>query len=356
MKEFTYEEFKEYFESKRNYKPLGVHFGGQNWLQYYPEEDCFKLNYVKNRYYDKFVEGRAQALRVEATTKERDKWEMDTVVWIYPERMVIDPQEDMFHYKSLNEHIGKIGVYLSPNKTKGENGMQWEVHRGRKTTKIKGDGELTIHRDGRIETDRPVGVRTFDTEKQKELNRLIINVRRTLTIRAKLGAFQNVSEDQLRKDWDAVYKNQNMNLYRESFLDAIKRVDPEDINSLNPLLFIVRQRTKRYEFRGNRYVHNEPNWKKDFNNAIISCKETLRELSGVISYVPQGDTSCKNPESSHGATPDLQSLNSASDAQSSSSSTVSPSLNDPSLPEKPSTQTIVVHESTLLPSSTSAVA
>lgn len=129
--------------------------------------------------------------------------------------------------------------------------------------------------------DKPILTRTFNKEKQLELNRLIIRVRRALRTRTKLGAFKDLTLDELSKN--PTVKRITENYYISPvavFFQCLTQVDVKNIESFYPMLFVSVRGSFKYYDRDSTAI----NWTNVFNLGVQRNKEHLLKYTGAMVY------------------------------------------------------------------------
>lgn len=359
----NYSAAEQLFQKKKQQKFIGVYLRHNVWLNYEGANNRFAVNYVHSRYVEDVREVTdrngnliKQPYSRMATVKERDKWSMRPVAYIYPDRVELWKPEG-FNNNSTNTANTIFSSYFdfhyTRNPSKKQDGIifnQWMRATPQKPSYFiehKTKRGITIYNDGRVEPDSQVGERTFSKPEQKELNQLIASVRRIVKLRAKLGALQIGNHQALHAEMCKKYGSYWEAMKPEVLCKIVAEVDPENIDTIDPLIWLISYKAG--------WSKPKIDYGVGFDRLINSNKEALRVHLGVISYVPQGDTQCQN-KSSHGATPDSSTSSSASSEPSSSTSTESQSQSDLFQKESSNTPTIEAPASTPLLSSMSAVA
>ena len=143
----------------------------------------------------------------------------------------------------------------------------------------EGSGDLQITDTG-IVFDAPVRHRTFIKEKQLELNRLIIRVRRAIRVRNKLGAFADLTFNELHK---RIITNPEIKPYYRDrgaiFFRSLQQIDVENLDSFYPALYLAtRGGYSRY------HLSATVDWTKEFNLGINRHKEDLLIHTGAVVY------------------------------------------------------------------------
>lgn len=262
----NYATAKNWYSGRLN-KWHGRKIGTHTWMKLDKERDCFVLSEARN----------TRAPLPDPNNPERniwtklthEHWAMAPFAEIYPDRVVVF--RDTFN-STLKNTTGLNS--LAPRSAKIE-GRLWQYQGKSK----QGILPVTLYEDGFEVTQS--GVRTFDKEKQKELNDLIKKVRRMARARAKLGAFNKVDYLKLNEKFSSIYSNKwqaanNGALY----VELLKAVSADDIESFYPILWLVDPII--YCVHGNPF--NTEHFLKDFDKAVSRVKESMRIAAGVVHY------------------------------------------------------------------------
>lgn len=257
-------------------KHLGRRIARDIWLKYDSERDCFVCSQVWSKYK---VDAKDSADLGYTRYKRmgKDEWDMRPYAEIFRDRVVVI-------LETSNHRLGtdfNLRAYqLTSNST---DGLAW--YYGRKSGgNVRALGSLPVTINLVTEELIPSAprVRTFNKEKQKELNALIAGIRRELKVRYKLGAFNSVPTDELVKSvieavGGHVSKYQVMST--PGYLHHILcMVTTDDIKSFYPLICVLRW------YRGSHNSNSFPDLPKIFEQLISSRKEDIRLMTGVVYY------------------------------------------------------------------------
>lgn len=256
-------------------KHLGRRIATNVWMKYDSERGCYVCSDVWTKYK---VDDKASAELGYVIYKAvgRDEWDMRPYAEIYPDRIVITRQVSNQRL-STDFHIRSYRT--SSNAT---DGLQW--YHSRKSGGVRVVGSLPVTLDlttGELTATAP-RVRTFNKEKQKELNSLIARIRRELKVRYKLGAFNSLTMPQLSSSL-ATALGADVTRYKVMsnpvlMYQVLCMVTPDDIESFYPLICLL------HRCQGGYSTDQHPNLPKLFERLISSRKEVIRLETGVVYY------------------------------------------------------------------------
>lgn len=274
-KMLDYTQAEKLFEGRLD-KYLGRRIATGMWLKYDPERDCYVCSQVWSQYK---VDAKASAeLGYNKYIKVgKDEWDMRPYAEIFRDRVTIISESN--NHRLRND----FNLYSYRPTSNATDGTEWRY--GRKSGGVaKAVGSLPVTINLVTEELIPTAprVRTFNKEKQKELNALIARVRRELKVRYKLGAFNSVPKDELIKSMVEVVGN-HVSQYKvlsspEYIYPILRAVTADDIKSFYPLVCLLRW------YRGIHGTDRSPDLPKIFEQLISSRKEGIRLATGVVYY------------------------------------------------------------------------
>lgn len=283
----------DYFSAAQAYKGrkdkvLGRKIRSNIWMKYDPARDCFVLSEVFSKKYRSVKEG--GYVRYVAAPKEH--WDIRPYAEIYRDRIVI---LRVVH----NNYLKDMGIRSDPSKTVKLSGRTWThfimgpynyvpVHQ------INGDVPVTL-KNGRLSTAVPPKKRVVNGELRLEMNRLIRKVRRLLTVRVKLGAFNGLT-------WGDLIAHAEKNGYGygykllswrkpapDELLDLLQAVSEDDITTFYPILWVSGR--SWYNAHERTSSINSRLIMPLYDNLIASMRESLRRELGVVKYVEDPEAS-----------------------------------------------------------------
>lgn len=269
----------------RTDKVLGRKIRSNVWMKHDPNHDCFVLYEVFPRY--KAVKDKGYA-HYERLPKEH--WDLRPYAEIYRDRVVI---LRLVH----NNHLKGMGIRSDRSKTVKLSGRTWTHFRmeGRNCVtvhQINGDVPVTL-KDGRLSTAVPPKKRVVNNDLRIEMNRLIRKVRRLLTVRVKLGAFDGLTCGELIEHAEANGYGSRWMMHRkptpEEFLKLLQAVTEDDITSFYPILWVSGRRW--YFGHESTSFINGRNIVQLYDSLIDSMREHIRREFGVVEYVEVADAS-----------------------------------------------------------------
>lgn len=242
------------------------------YMKYDQSRDCFVVSRLVSRHKKVLTNDPTYGMVNTWVKAPKEQWELKPVAEIHPTHVLIledmnnGPMEDLFELRSFA---------ATSNKTQGK---VW-MFRGQQLI-----GELPIMiKDGQISSLTPPKVRTVDNDKRNELNREIKRVRNLLRVRAKLGAFDSVTQRQLNE-----YAGQKIGLAiwqvarnPAMVLKLLNDVNPEKLESFYPLLWFIAGYKYYFSITNN---HNNVDWVSRYNAVIASVRESLKRELGVVEY------------------------------------------------------------------------
>lgn len=271
---------KDYASAKRVYEgridaATGRKLRTRAWMKYDDKRDCFVLSEVVTRY-KQLPNGKWQHC------SDKNDWTMKPYAEIYPDRIVI---LRAVHNNYLDS-FGVVHVRPTSNKFSGRTWRLFERKGYAYHTlhEVTGDAPIVL-KDGKLTATGGVKQRVVDNEMRKEMNRMIQKVRRLLTVRAKLGAFDNLTHKMLM-DHASKHNYANRRAVLSSpkeFLKLLQAVVETDIETFYPILWLAKRRWYYYNseqsFIAGRDVVSM------YNKLIDYMRERIRRELGVVEYV-----------------------------------------------------------------------
>ena len=294
----TYDQAKRWYESGREYKPIGTKLTKNIWLNYDEANDRYTLAYTHSRYYE-VVDKQGQKQQKMATTRERDKYTQEFIGFVYrdhahifhPARSTVSSRTARSFFEA---HFNCTYRKSSGVKVKGfewtffrEGLSKWQRTHGAGEVELSGAG-LRIYPDGRREATEPVMVRVHKKEQQNAMNRHIKAVRRMLTLRAKLGGFNSVNWPQVAQDMKKRYGHSRYVLRNfETVNKMFMEIDDEDYTTMLPVLWLAACRNAPHYWYEPQWaeIGASYDWTSAFNRLVDSVREGLRNEQGAVEYV-----------------------------------------------------------------------
>lgn len=266
----------------RKCKHTGRKVHNRVYIKYDPARDCFVISELWSKYESVPDPNRPGQTKYEQAPKER--WDVRPFAEVYRDRIMITrtlhntPMYALFRVESFASRTVKLS------------GRTWNyVDRLRIRQEINGDLPIMI-KDDKISSLTPPKVRVMDSEKRNEMNRMIQSIRNLLKVRAKLGAFDKLTPAQAYE-----YMRQTNDIGRwqvlnspAKFLELMQAVDPENLKSFYPLLWLANQ---DWYCRDNRI-----DWVARYNNLVDRMREKMRRELGVVEYVETDERSADSPD------------------------------------------------------------
>ena len=281
---FDYDSAARVYEGRKD-KVLGRKIRYNAWMKYDPARDCFILSEVFSKYRPVKKGG---FVRYEVMPKEQ--WDLRPYAEIYRDRIVI---LRLVH----NNILKSMGIRSDRSKTVKLSGRTWTHFRmeGRNCVtvhQINGDVPVTL-KDGRLSTAVPPKKRVVNNDLRIEMNRMIRKVRRLLTVRVKLGAFDGLTCGDLIEHAEANGYGSRWLMHSkpkpEEFLKLLQAVTEDDITSFYPILWMSGRRW--YFGHESTSFINGRNIVQLYDSLIDSMREHIRRELGVVRYVEVADAS-----------------------------------------------------------------
>lgn len=236
------------------------------YMKFDAERDCFVVSIVWSRHEN--VDNPDAPGGKKWQRAPRSRWDMRPFAEVHRDHILITEAVTGSTLQNLFSvrHIASRTVKLS--------GRTWYYL----DQQINGDTPIMI-KNGEISSLGPPKVRVMHSDKRNEMNRKIQSVRNLLKVRSKLGAFQHVTSDEVH-DYVRTRVNKTVWVIFDNpsvFLQLLDDVNPEDIQSFYPLLWLLAGGRKLASFR--------VDWVRNYNNLINRMREAMRHELGVVEYV-----------------------------------------------------------------------
>lgn len=274
----SYEEAKRRYEGRRD-KVLGRKVRRDGWMQYDAARDCYVLTEVLSKY------AQDEESKAHKRTANKTRWTVKPYAEIHREQIVILREVH-------NSFLTNFGVTHHRARTNKFLGRQWQLHTReqfgwRQLAEVVGEAPIVV-KDNALFTAGVQKERVVDNELRKEMNRMIQKIRRLLTIRVKLGAFDNLTQKSLESHArNNGYSSKWTILSRpKDFLGLLKAVTEDDIETFYPILWLSVRGW--YRPSDSSFTHGR-DVVAMYNNLIDSMRERIRRELGVVSYVQVAD-------------------------------------------------------------------
>lgn len=260
-------QFDEYKDlcAKRVHRIFGRRVSGGFYVREATPE-CFELLELKSRY--------IQTPNGNWKRVPKNQWTYHIIARIYDKHIEI-PKIDDEHARSRRNNIYSklFGLkYYTPNSL-AYKGFLW-VSQGKD---IVAEMPIKLDYAGNF-LEYPVRkARHLDSEKLKELHKLVANVRMHLVVRHKTGALNALAEEYLIPDASRYMYKPN-----QEFLEILKSIDQENIESFGPLLqclYIGWQPLQKFK--------RTQNIRKRFDTVVGNYREQLYERLNIVDYRPE---------------------------------------------------------------------
>lgn len=269
------------YEGRKN-KHIGRKVRNCIYMKHDPARDCFVLSELWSRY-----EGvpdpdhPGQTIHQQAP---KERWDLRPFAEVYRDRIIImralynTPMYALFGIKSFASRTVKLS------------GRTW-TYNGQE---VYGDTPMIL-KDGVLAAVNPPKVRVMNSEKRNEMNRMIKSIRNLIKVRAKLGAFDKLTPAQVDE-----YVHQT-NVFDEhhtrhtsvlnkwhvlnnpaKFLELMQAVDPENIKSFYPLLWLA---DGEWYYKGNNENFGRVDWVARYDRLVNRMREKMRRELEVVEYV-----------------------------------------------------------------------
>lgn len=273
------------YEGRKN-KHLGRKVRTYVYMKYDPARDCFVVSELCPKYENVPDPDHPGLVKYQLAPKEC--WEVIPFAEVYRDRIVITrvihntPMSALFRVWSYASRTVKLSGRTWTYKDSAGNHQE-----------INSDPPIMI-KDDKLSSLTPPKTRVMNHEKRKELNRTIQSVRNLLKVRAKLGAFDKLTPEQVvehMRQANVVTKWQVFD-NPAKFLELLNAVNPEDLKSFYPLLWLT-DHNRSYWNRTDSY--GRVDWVARYNNLIDRMREKMRRELGVVEYVEADEQGVDSP-------------------------------------------------------------
>lgn len=254
------------------------------YMKYDTERDCFVVSQLWSKYESVPDPNRPGKTKYQKAPKER--WDVRPFAEVYRDRIMITraihstPMSALFRVESFASRTVKTS------------GRSWR-YRGKTT---QGDAPIVLDiRAGTLTPMRPPKIRVFDSEKRNEMNRMIKSIRNLLKVRSKLGAFDKLTPEQVDAYIRQTGTVSKWHVFNNpaKFLELMQAVDPEDLKSFYPLLWLA---DRNWYYRNNHENFGRVDWVARYNNLVDCMREKMRRELGVVEYVEADEQSADSPD------------------------------------------------------------
>jgi hypothetical protein len=268
----------DYARATRLYEGLKCKHTGRKvhnriYMKHDSERECFVLSVLWSMYEDVPDPNRPGKIKYQKAPKER--WDMRPFAEVYRDRIVLTRA---LHNTPM---YALFGVEHYASRTVKTSGRSW-YYRGKM---VQGDVPMVIDlRTNTLAPAVPPKVRVFNNEKRKEMNRLIQSVRNLIKVRTKLGAFDNLTPTQVDGCLRQTHYTHKWEIFSNpaKLLELLRAVDPENLKSFYPLLWL----TDKNWYRKNQNENfGRVDWVARYNDLVDSMREQMRRELGVVEYV-----------------------------------------------------------------------
>ena len=278
------------YEGRKD-KHIGRKVRNGIYMKYDSVRDCFVVSVIWSTYEVLFDQDHLGQFKYHKLPKER--WELRTLAEVYRDRIVITidigntTMYALFRVQSFASRTVKLS------------GRIWRYNDSTQECQtINGDLPIMI-KDDKLSSLTPSKVRVMNSEKRNEMNRMIRSVRNLIKVRTKLGAFDKLTHVQLSEYTHQTYGD---SIWQElanpaGFLKLLRAVDPENLKSFYPLLWLTgRYRPYNWNYRNGNVSFGRIDWVARYNNLINHMREKVRRELGVVKYVEAAEQSADSPD------------------------------------------------------------
>lgn len=274
------------YEGRKD-KHIGRKVRNRVYMKYDPARDCFVVSELWSKLESVPDPDRPGQTKYQRAPKER--WDVRPFAEVYRDRIMITrafhntPMYALFRVESFASRTVKLS------------GRAW-TYKDSTCNYQQICGELPIMiKDDKLSSIPPPKIRVMDSKKRNEMNRMIQSIRNLLKVRSKLGAFDKLTPEQV----DAYMRQTNtVSKWRvfnnpAKFLELMQAVDPEDLKSFYPLLWLA---DRNWYYRNNHENFGRVDWVARYNNLVDYMREKMRRELGVVEYVEADEQSADSPD------------------------------------------------------------
>lgn len=261
---------------------VGVKVRTGAFMKYDPAQDCFVVSKVMSWYTElpDPVPGKPEQTRYVRTAK--NLWKMRPYAKIFKDRLEIIADVHA-------NYLEMFGIHRGSSRTVKLSGSTWTY----KDQVLNGDAPVIL-KDGVLTVVNPPKVRVMDSKKRNEMNRMIQSIRNLMRVRTKLGAFDKLTPTQVEymRQTNGVSNWLVLNSPAK-FLELMQAVDPENLKSFYPLLWLA---DKNLYYKNNNENFGRVDWVARYNNLVDRMREKMRRELGVVEYVEADERSADSPD------------------------------------------------------------
>ncbi len=274
------------YEGRKD-KHIGRKVRNRVYMKLDQSRDCFVLSELRSKHESVPDPNHPGRSKYQQAPKER--WDLRPFAEIHRTHILITralhniPMYALFRVESYAPRTIKLSGRTWTYKDSAQNRQE-----------INGDLPIMI-KDGKLSSLTPPKVRVMDSEKRNEMNRMIQSIRNLLKVRSKLGAFDKLTPEQV----DAYMRQTNTvskwHVFNNpaKFLELMQAVDPEDLKSFYPLLWLA---DRNWYYRNNHENFGRVDWVARYNNLVDCMREKMRRELGVVEYVEADERSADSPD------------------------------------------------------------
>jgi hypothetical protein len=268
------------YEGRKD-KHIGRKVRNRVYMKHDSARDCFVVSELWSKYESVPDPDRPGQTKYQQAPKER--WDVRPFAEVYRDHIVITRalHNTLMYALFRVESFAPRTIKLS--------GRTWTYKdSARNRQEINGDLPIMI-KDDKLSSLTPCKVRVMDSEKRKEMNRMIQSIRNLLKVRTKLGAFDKLTPAQISEyirqtPWDSTWHGK-WHVFRSpsGFISLLQAVDPENLKSFYPLLWLMSDDWRYY--RNSNENFGRVDWVARYNNLVDRMREKMRRELGVVDYV-----------------------------------------------------------------------
>lgn len=274
------------YEGRRD-KHTGRKVRNRVYMKYDTARDCFVVSELWSMHECVPDPNRPGQTKYQRAPKER--WDLRPFAEVYRDRIMITrtlhnpPMYALFRIESFASRTIKLS------------GRTWNYRDSAgNRQEITGDLPIMI-KDDKLSSLAPSKIRVMDSAKRNEMNRMIQKVRNLMKVRTKLGAFDKLTPaqvDEYMRRTIGVSKWQVFNSPAK-FLELMRAVDPENLKSFYPLLWLA---DMNWYYKNNNENYGRIDWVARYNNLVDRMREKMRRELGVVEYVEADERSADSPD------------------------------------------------------------
>lgn len=273
------------YKGRKN-KHIGRKVRYRVYMKYDLARDCFVVSELWST--DESVPDPNRPGQTKYQQAPKERWDLRPFAEVYRNHILITRAINnltmyaLFRVKSFALRTVKLSGYTWTYEDSARNRQE-----------IDGDLPITI-KDDKLSSLTPQKVRVMNSEKQKEMNRMIQSVRNLLKVRTKLGAFDKLTPTEVwihMRQIDMHSRWQVLN-NPDEFIELMQAVDPENLKSFYPLLWLI----DKYLCVELDQTYGRVDWVARYDNLIDRMREKMRRELGVVEYVEADERSADSPD------------------------------------------------------------